>query len=98
MKNSGLDEPGSDDAINDILGAVASQEKAIALFIRAEAEKLNLFIGDKGTFPASPSHEEMIELQRHVALILDGLLQQQRLLVRTLEICERLAKHHGGPL
>jgi hypothetical protein len=77
----------------DLIKSVANEEEALALLIRAEADKIQAFIGKQCDFPTKPCNEEIIELNQSVKQMLETIVMKEWLLLkkleRTLEVIHR---------
>jgi hypothetical protein len=87
-KHCDFDEFGGlslDEVLFDLIESVADEEKALALLIRAEADKIQAFIGKNCEFPTKPSNKEILELNRSVTQMLETIVMKEWLLLKKLE-------------
>lgn len=73
------------DVLLDLLKSIAREENALAHLIKAEADKIEAFVGKNCDFPTHPSNDEIIELNRSVTKLLETIIMKEWLLLKKLE-------------
>ena len=69
----------------DLMESVAHEEEALAHLIRAEAGKVQAFVGKCHDFPTCPSNHEIIRLNRSVTKLMETIIMKEWLLLKKLE-------------
>ncbi|HZG59923.1 MAG TPA: hypothetical protein VEY68_05560 [Anoxybacillus sp.] len=73
------------DTLIDLMESVAREENALAHLIRAEADKIQAFVGKYCDFPTKPSNNEIIQLNRSVTQLMETIVMKEWLLLKKLE-------------
>ena len=75
-----------EDAVNQVIASIAYEELALGLLLTAEGEKLQYILGTlSGSTGSSATIEEVLEANRSVREVLDGVLEDQTLLRNKLK-------------
>jgi hypothetical protein len=69
----------------NLIDSVAREENALAHLIKAEADKVQAFVGKHCDFPTHPSNNEIIKLNRSVTQLLESIVMKEWLLLKKLE-------------
>jgi hypothetical protein len=69
----------------NLIESVAQEESALAHLIKAEADKVQAFVGKHCDFPTHPSNNEIIKLNRSVTQLLESIVMKEWLLLKKLE-------------
>jgi flagellar biosynthesis regulator FlaF len=85
------------DTLLNLMESVAQDENALAHLIRAEADKIQAFVGKHCDFPTKPSNNEIIKLNRSVTQLMETIVMKEWLLLKkledTLEFVKKPKKH-----
>lgn len=79
------DKESLNDVLFDLIESVANEENALALLIKAEADKIQAFIGKNCDFPTKPRNKEILDLNRSVTQMLETIVMKEWLLLKKLE-------------
>ena len=78
-------KPSLDEVLFELIESVAKEEKALALLIRAEADKIQAFIGKDQDFPTKPCNNDILDLNHSVKQMLETIVMKEWLLLKKLE-------------
>lgn len=84
------------DPIRELIRSMAKEEAAIAHLIHAEVNQIKAFTGQSSHFPTPLMNEQISDFQNALARVLEALVEKQKLLIKTLELSERLLKQEGN--
>lgn len=71
--------------LNLILDSIAKEEVALSQLMKAEAEKIQAFVGTNFNFPTCPSNEQILSFNESVSRLMENILMKEWLLLKKLE-------------
>lgn len=87
--------PNEKEVIIDLLESIALEEIALSHLLKAEAEKIQAFVGKKYEFPTRPSNKDIIKFNKGVNRFLDKIVMKEWLLLTKFEnVLDLIDKDH----
>ncbi|WP_202908613.1 hypothetical protein [Halalkalibacillus sediminis] len=94
--------PNRKEVIVDLLESIALEEISLSHLMKAEAEKIQAFVGECKDFPTDPSSEEIIQFNRNMNQFLETIVMKEWILLRKLQnvlyfhetTCDKKHHHH----